>query len=141
MKKLLTMILALALILPVAASAATHVSEVYTLFIDAYTLNREYQAGFDFDSMIFDLIVLSDGKTAYYNKQTWTDGIRTATEIVECGFSSDGDDFVIHFPNGDEFKGYFDPDGNGAWVNLGGTTYFRFSPAAHYDPVGDYTKK
>ena len=141
MKKLITIILILAMILPAAAIASTCVSDVYTLFIDADMYNRLYKSGFDFDSMVFDLIVMSDGKTAYYSKQTWKNGMRTTTDVVECRITSDSSSFTLSFPDGSTLSGYYDPDQNGVWINLGGTAYFRFSSVHRYDVSEDYTKK
>lgn len=140
MKRLITIILILALILPATAIATNCVSDVYTLFIDADMYNRLYKSNFDFDSMVFDFIVMSDGKTAYYSKQTWTNGIRTTTDVVECSIVSDSSTFTISFPDGSSFAGYYDPDQNGVWIDLGGA-YFRFAPVHRYDVSEDYNKK
>lgn len=141
MKKLITIIMAVALVFPAVAGAVTCVSEVYTLFIDADLYNRTYAAGFNYDSMVFDLIIMSDGKTAYYNKQKWVDGYRTTTDVVECVFSSDGETFKLTFPDRSVMDGYYDPDGSSLWLNLGQRTYFRFYPARRYDISIDYKKQ
>ncbi len=141
MKKLITIFLILALVLPAAASAVNHVTGVYTLFIDADTYNKIYGAGFDFDSAIFELIVMSDGKTAYYSRQMWTDGIRTSTDVIECSISfgsETSDPICLSFPNGQVFDGYMDPAGNGLWLTLGGKSYFRFNHVPVYDISVDY---
>ena len=140
MKKLITIILILAMLLPAAASAASYVYDVYNHFIDGNYYNRTFGSGFDFDSMLFELIVMSDERTAYWSKQSWTDGIRSATDVIECKFSSNGSTFTISFPDGTEFDGFYDQDGNGVWVCLGSNTYFRFSPVHSYDAVEDYKR-
>lgn len=141
MKKLLTLILAVTLILPAASSASVCVSNVYTLFIDADTYNRQYGAGFNFDSAIFDLVILSEGKTAYYCKQMWQNGVRTSTDYIECIFTSSGNTFTLTFKDGTVFDGYFDPDQNSVWICFGQNTYFRFSSVHRYDAVDDINKK
>lgn len=141
MKKLIIIILILAMFLPEAASAGTHVDNVYTLYIDAYMYNRTYGSNFDFDSMIFDLIITTDGRTAYYCKQTWKNGIRTTTDMMECKITSNSDTFLLTFPTGEEMDGYYDPEGNGVWMNLGGKTYFRFVTIPSYDITKDYHKE
>lgn len=141
MKKLITIVLILALILPAAAIASNCVSDVYTLFIDADMYNRLYNSNFDFDSAVFDLIVMSDGKTAYYSKQMWSNGIRTTTDVVECRITSDSTSLTITFPDGSSFAGYYDDDQNGVWINLGGKAYFRFAPVHRYDVTEDFTQK
>jgi len=140
MKKLTTLLLVLAMILPASSYAVTCVSEAYTLFIDADMYNKQYNAGFDFDSAIFDLIFMSDGKTVYYCRQMWKQGRHSSTDYIECVFSSGNDSFTITFPDGSSFNGYFDPDQNGVWLSLGGKSYFRFLPVARYNIDEDYKK-
>ena len=141
MKKLITIILILVLALPAAALAINHVSGVYTLFIDADTYNRKYSAGFDFDSAVFELIIMSDGKTAYYSRQMWKSGVRKSTDVIECEiiYGEVPDQFYLSFPDNSSFDGYFDPDGNDLWLSLGGKSHFRFSAVPAYDIITDYT--
>ena len=140
MKKLTAIILAMVLIIPVAASASVCVSDAYILFIDADKYNREYNAGFDFDSAIFELVFESDGKTVYYCRQMWKKGVHTSTDFIECSLSSEGDSFTVSFPDGTVFRGYYDPNQNGVWLTLGGNSYFRFLPVQRYDISVDYKK-
>ena len=141
MKKLITIILILALLLPAAASAVTCVAGVYTLFIDADTYNREFNAGFDFDSAVFELVIMSDYKTAYYSRQRWTNGVRDTTDVIECSISFGSemsDPIYLSIPGSLAFEGYMDPDGNGLWLTLGGKSYFRFNKVPVYDISVDY---
>ena len=142
MRKLIAIILTIAVLLPVSALSVNCVSEVYTLFIDADSYNRSFNAGFDFDSMVFDFIIMSDKKTAYYSKQTWTNGIRTTTDVLECvlAYTDTGEKFIIKFPTGEVLDAYYDPEGNGIWIALGKNAYFRFLPVQHYDVSKDYRK-
>jgi len=140
MKKLIVIILVLVLILPSAASASLHVSDAYTLFIDGDMYKKVYNKNLGYEAVIFNLIIMSDNRTAYYSKQKWENGSYTSTGIVECGFSSDAETFVLSFPNGQTMDGYYDKE-NGVWLNLGQNTYFRFRPAQRYDILSDYIKK
>ena len=140
MKKLLAILLIFVLAMPAAASAVTHVSDVYVLFIDADMLNRLYNSGFAFDSMFIEFIVMSDNKTAYYSKQTWTYGERTTTDVVECTLvHGDSMSFTINFPDGSKFPAYY--DSGSVCINLGGTSYFRFYSVNRFDISKDYEIK
>ena len=140
MKKLIAITMIMILLVPVAASAVTCVAGVYTLFIDADTYNREFGTNFDFDSAVFELVIMSDYKTAYYSRQRWTNGVRDTTDVIECGiiFGEESDPFYLSIPNNPAFDGYWDPDGNGLWLSLGGKSHFKFNAVPVFDISVDY---
>ena len=139
MKKLITVILILTLILPATAAygADLYVSSKYSTFVDAELYNAFFNAGFNFDSQLIDLIIMSDFKTAYYSKEEWANGQRITTGMVKCDYAATSGKFTITFPNGEVFDGYYDDNGEDVWLNLGGA-YFRLCPVHYFDISKDF---
>ena len=130
MKKLIAIILILALLVPAVSSADLSVLSCYSLFIDAEAYNSFFNAGWDYDSMWVSVVIMSDGKTAYYQKEEWTDGERITTGLTKCAYSVNSGKFTLSFSNGEVLSGYYDENDEDMWLNLGGA-YFRLG-SVHY---------
>lgn len=137
MKKLIAIILIMAFVVPVAAYADLYVMGCYSLFIDAYAYNSLFNAGFEYDSMWINLIIMSDGKTAYYQKEQWQNGERITTGLTKCDYSVKSGKFTLSFKTGEKFDGYFDEDDDCVWLNLGGA-YFRLGAVHYFEITKDF---
>ena len=140
MKKLIALILILALAVPAIASADLSVLFCYSLFIDAELYNSVFNAGFDYDSMWISVLIMSDGQTAYYQKEEWKNGERITTGLVKGDYSVKSEKFTISFKNGETFDGYFADDDECIWLNLGGA-YFRLGEVHYFDISKDFRSK
>ena len=137
MKKLIAIILILALLVPAVSSADLSVLSCYSLFIDAEAYNSFFNAGWDYDSMWVSVVIMSDGKTAYYQKEEWTDGERITTGLTKCAYSVNSGKFTLSFSNGEVLSGYYDENDEDMWLNLGGA-YFRLCPVHYFYITKDF---
>lgn len=140
MKRLIAFILIMTLAVPAAALAELSVLSCYSLFIDADMYNSFFNAGFDYESMWLSVVIMSDGQTAYYQKEEWSNGERITTGLTKCDYSVKSGKFTLSFKNGEVFSGYYDDESDDMWLRLGGSggAYFRLSPVHYFNIATDF---
>ena len=137
MKKLLTLLLILALLLPAAALAEDHdpfrIVKHYSLHIDSYAGSAMPAKGgsvFDFDSETYDLYLASDGVPGYLITTTCTTGF-----FINSGMSKvsvvtlNGQTFLLD-PAGNHINIMYDENGD-LWIDLG-LHYYRMHLVDHF---------
>ena len=134
MKKLISLILALSIILCSFsfAMADRHILTHYSLFIDGEFYNSFFNAGFDFDTQMFDIYLYDDFTGALFCKEEWYRGQRISSGMIEVTYKSSNGSFSLIFDDGSSFDGYWDENDEDLWLNLGGA-YFRFCPVHSFD--------
>lgn len=117
MKRFLSLLLVLS-ILPVAALADPGVVLCYRMNHYAAAFNEDHPGYFDYDTMIIDLYLMDDFKTAYYSKTIWANGKIDTTGFVRCTVTSAGDGkHVLSFPNQETMIFYYDEDSR-LWLQM-----------------------
>ena len=122
MKKLFCLLFLL-LFLPLSSSADPGVVLCYRMNHYAAAYNENHPGYFPYDTMIVDVYLMDDFKTAYYTKTEWIDGKIETTGFVKCIVSKgENNNYVLTFPNNE--KMYFDYDENGDfWLTMEYGTY------------------
>lgn len=143
MKKLITVILILVLLLPVLAIADTwpdRIIEHYSLLIDSHEGRAMTAVGSpifgDFDSFTLDWYVLSDGKTGYILETECVSGVflnhgvRKVTRVDRGGTSYLVDD------DGNHLNIMTDDDGT-VWIEFG----YGYCRMQKVTPISAYTDR
>ena len=141
MKKLITLLLILAMALPAAALSESdgplYVEKHLSLFIDSHDNGFNYGNGsgrlFTFDSYTLDLYMLSDQKTGYLMETTCIDGIFLSSGTQEVKLAEINGKLRIVYTGGNYFNAEWDENGEDLWITLDRGS-FRMQPAkkAHY---------
>ena len=140
MKKLITIILILALALPALALAESegplYVEKHYSLHIDSHDNGFNYGNGsrlFTFDSYTLDLYLMSDQKNGYLMETTCIDGIFLSSGTMEVKLVDFNGALRIVYSGGNYLTAEWDENGEDLWVTLDRGA-FRMHPVAkaHY---------
>ena len=108
MKKLFCLLLVLFL-LPVVSLADPGVVLCYRMNHYAAAYNEDHPGYFAYDSMIVDLYLMDDFKTAYYSKTIWSSGSIETTGLVKCTTARTADGkYLLSFPNGETMQFYYE---------------------------------
>jgi len=140
MKKLITMILILALALPALALAEDeyYITDHYALHINDHSGNSTAVNGgrmFDFDSMTVDLFITSEQGTAYLITTTCTSGVFLSSGVQKVRIVTIGDQSLIVNDSGDSMSLDWDEDGD-LWIDFG-LSYFRMQHVKNMDAYND----
>ena len=141
MKKLITMLLILAILLPAAALAEDNYRIVkhYALLIDSHAGDAVPPKGgsyFDFDSLTLDLFLASDDKTGYIIETQCISGIffnngMKKVTLVEMN----GNTYLVD-DAGNHINLQTDENGD-LWIDFGIGYYFRMRPVDHVSVYKD----
>lgn len=141
MKKLISVLLILALLLPLAALADDfYIARHYSLHINAHTGKTTSPKGgsmFDFDSVTMDLFLTSDGENGYMIETTCTSGIFFSSGIYQVRLVTVGGNSFIVDNNGNNYAVTFDENGTDLWLNTS-RGLFRFRLVEYMDPFTDW---
>ena len=108
MKRFICLLFVLFL-LPVVSFADPGVVLCYRMNHYAAAYNEDHPGYFNYDTMIVDLYLMDDFKTAYYSKTVWSDGNIETTGFVKCTTSRTADGkYFLSFPNGEIMQFYYD---------------------------------
>lgn len=141
MKKLISVLLALAVLFSVSFSLADRcILDHYSLFVDGSFYNAFFNAGFDYDTLMYDFYLYDDFTGGLLSKEQWSGGKRTSSGMIEVKYKSSGDSFSLVFDDGSSYEGYWDENGDDLWLDLGGA-YFRFCPVHSFDIQKDFKGK
>ena len=123
MKKLLTLILILALALPALAIAddPLYIDKHYSLFINSH--DGQFVSGkggriFTFDSYTLDLYLCSDQKTGYLIETTYVDGIFLNSGMSKVSLVDIGNKTMLVYENGDNMEIERDENGRDLWIKM-----------------------
>ena len=141
MKKLITLLLILALALPASTLAESegplYVEKHYSLHIDSHDNGFNYGNGsgrlFTFDSYTLDLYLMSDQKNGYLMETTCIDGIFLSSGTQEVKLVDFNGQLRIVYAGGNYFNAEWDENGEDLWITLERGD-FRMQPVAkaHY---------
>ena len=140
MRKLITIILILALAMPALAMAESKgpldVEKRYSLHIDSHDNGFNYGNGsrlFTFDSYTLDLYLMTDQKTGYLMETTCIDGIFLSSGTMEVKLVDFNGALRIVYSGGNYLTAEWDENGEDLWVTLDRGA-FRMQPVAkaHY---------
>ena len=121
MKRFVCLLFVLILI-PVVSLAGTGVVLCYRMNHYAAAYNEDHPGYFAYDSMIIDLYLMDDFKTAYYSKTVWSGDAVESTGFVKCTVSDTSDKkHLLSFPNGETMLFYYD-EGE-LWLQMENGTY------------------
>ena len=142
MKKLITVTLILALLLPAAAMTDAlpfRIVEHYTLLIDSHEVSQNAPFNStvftDFDSMTLDWYVASDGQTGYIMKTTCMAGVFFNHGIQKITRVDIGDKSYLVDDSGNHMNIMTDENGE-VWIDFG-LSYFRMQKVEHIDAYTD----
>lgn len=123
MKKLITIIMILALTLPALALAddPMYIDKHYSLFINSH--DGQFVSGkggriFTFDSYTADLFLSSDGKTGYLIETTYVDGIFLNNGMSKVSLVEIGNKTALVYENGDNIEIERDENGRDLWMKM-----------------------
>lgn len=139
MKKLLTVVLILSILLPATVCFAERemLLAQYVLYIDGNFYNSFFNAGFDYDTLVFNVYFLSDFSGCYIHKQEWENGWRKDYSVVKTSYIKDGDGFKLVYEDGSFHSGKWDENGDDMWLDLNGG-WFRLVPVHSFDIQKDF---
>lgn len=139
MKRFVILILIIALVLPAASCFADRemLLAQYVLYIDGDFYNSFFNAGFDYDTLVYEVYFLSDFSGCYIHKQEWKDGWRKDYGIVKTSYIKDGDGFKLVYEDGSSTPGKWDENDEDLWLDLNGG-WFRFVPVHSFDIQKDW---
>lgn len=141
MKRFLSVFLFLCILFSVSASLADkHLYAHYSLFIDGDFYNKIFNAGFDFDTQMYELFLYDDFSAALFNKEEWYRGQRINYGLKYVTYKNTSDGFTLTFEDGSIIDGYWDENDDDLWLNLGGV-YLRLCPVHSFDIQKDMTSK
>ena len=144
MKRIVLIILVFAIVLSVSSAFADkHLFAHYSVFIDGEFYNTFFNAGFKFDTQMYDFYLYDDFSGGLFCKEEWYKGKRSNSGMNEVKYTSTGSgNFKLSFADGSSFNGYWDPENDeDIWICLGGKTYFRFTPVHSFDIQKDMVEK
>lgn len=128
MKKLVTIILILALLLPAASLADDLcIARHYTIHIDGTSPALRTQYGsrlFDYDSFTMDLFLTNDLVNGYMFQTQYTSGIFLNSGMIQCKIATVMDQKYLVNGSGDNFPIMEDDESDDLWINFG-RGYFR----------------
>ena len=141
MKKLLTIILAVALILPAAALADDpYIVRHYTLHIDGVRANSSSGKGgsavFDFDSFTADLYLTADLEHGYYMETTSASGIFLNSGMTQVRLVEVGGNLYLADGAGNNRPAKYDEAGD-LWINYG-RGFYRFQLVEPFSVYSDW---
>lgn len=125
MKKIIALVMSVMLLLiSTCAGANAFFYDRQTLILDGASYNEFANTGFDFDTLIMDIILMSD-KTFWYQKTEMLNDKVSSTGWIHGDVVSKKGEFTFIFPNGETFGGYYEDDD--LWLEQSGH-YFRMHP-------------
>jgi len=140
MKKLITLILILAMILPAAALADDpfRIVQHYSLHIDSYAGSAMPPKGgtiFDFDSETYDLYLASDGETGFLISTTCTSGYFINSGMSKVSIVTlNGQTFLLDSA-GNHTNIMYDENGE-LWIDMG-LHYYRMHLVENFNMYYD----
>ena len=140
MKKLITLILILALALPALALAddAFRITKHYSMHIDSYAGDAMPPKGgkmFDFDSETVDLYLASDGTTGYLISTTCTAGLFINSGMAKVSVVDLNGQMFLLDDAGNHRNIRYDEDGD-LWIDMG-LHYYRMHLVDHVNMYRD----
>ena len=128
MKKLITAILILALLLPAAALAEDLcIARHYAIHIDGTSPALKTQNGgrlFDYDSFTMDLFLTNDLVNGYMFQTKYISGVFLNSGMIQCKIATVQDQKYLVNGSGDNFPIMEDDESDDLWINFG-RGYFR----------------
>jgi hypothetical protein len=115
-------ILFVLVLLPVISFADPGVVLCYRMNHYAAAYNEDHPGYFDYDTMMVDLYMMDDFKTAYYMKTVWTDGKIDTTGFVHCTIQKSDGKYSLIFDDGSCFYFYYD-DASNLWLEMNGGSF------------------
>lgn len=139
MKKLITVILILALILPAAALAAdSYLVEHYALLIDAESAKTGKDASpFDFDSLTIDLYMTADQEHGYLNITRSVYGVFLNDGMIQVRLVDIDGSLYIVTGSGDNFPVRKDDETGDMWIAYG-ASFFRMHRVEPFNLYSDW---
>lgn len=138
MKKLITIVLILAMLLPAAAcSESLRVVRHYSLLIDSATTASNSGNMFDFDSLTVDLFITSDENLCYYIETTCIAGIFVSGGAVACRMIERGDTMMLVDESGNSRPIRKDESSGDLWIDIG-RGFFRMRLVEPFDIYSDW---
>jgi len=144
MKKLLAVILILALLLP-AAAALADTNSFY--IVKHYTLNINGNSGqlvagkggkvFEFDSFTVDLYLDAEGKNGYYMETTCMDGLFLSNGTYSCRVADTMHGPRLVLSSGENLAIEFDDENDSVWLQFA-RGWFRLQLAPSFDMYSDW---
>ena len=120
MKRFFALFLAALLSFSVPASAAPErLDQYYACFYDAYTYGQLLNKSLSFDTLFLELFFTTKDDTVYYSKKMWKSGQLDDTGVVSAVYAESGNNFTITMPDDTVFSGYWDPDNDAVWLDIG----------------------
>ena len=142
MKKLISVLLILALLLPLAALADDfYIARHFTLHINAHTDETHAVKGGsmfkDFDSLTMDLFLSADGKSGYMLETQCVSGLFVSSGVYQVSLVTiAGRDYLLD-NTGDRYPVAFDENGSDLWLTTSLGT-FRFHLVESMNPLTDW---
>lgn len=137
MKKIIAIILILAVILPSAAlSEELYIAKHYSILINSHELiTGKGSASFDFDSLTIDLYIKGDGESGYLNITRCIAGIFLNDGMLPVRIVTIGGEKYIVSDSGSNLTLREDEGSNDLWISYG-NSYFKL----HYvEPFNLYS--
>lgn len=144
MKKLFCLLIVLVVAFSCFSSFALadkHLFAHYSLFVDGEFYNSFFNAGFKFDTQMYDVYLYDDFSGALFSKEEWYYGQRINYGLKEAKYTSSSSSFTLTFDDGSTISGYWDENDEDMWLNLGGDSYFRLHPVPSFDIQKDMVNK
>ena len=146
MKRLLALVLVILFVFSAAPSLADGDHYLYAhfaLFIDGNFYNSFFNAGFDYDTLMYDFYLYDDFSGGLFMKEEWFMGDRINYGLKEVRYEKDGDGaFKLVFEDNSFIRGYWDPEiDDDIWLNFGGDMYFRLTAVPSFDIQKDLVEK
>ena len=143
MKKLIAVILILALLLSAAAALSEgesfRIVRHYSLFIDGRAPQIYTAKGgklFDFDSFTVDIYLDEEGTNGYYIDTTCTDGLFLTSGMDKIRVMDKWGQLLIIFGNGENIPIEWDEDGS-LWLQFS-RGWFRLQQVTGFDVSADW---
>ena len=127
--------------LPVVSLADQYLFAHYSLFIDGEFYNSIFNAGFNFDTQVFNLYLYNDFIGGIFHKVEWVNGERKDYGDSSFTYVKGSPYFTIVYSDGSSMRGFWDDNDDDIWINLGGNSVFRFCPVHSFDIQKDMVNK
>ncbi|MBQ1789367.1 MAG: hypothetical protein II008_04250 [Oscillospiraceae bacterium] len=144
MKKLLSLLLILALALPALALAESseplYVNKHYAMHLDSHENGFASGKGgriFTFDSYTLDLYLMTDQKTGYLLETTCIDGVFLSSGTMEVKMVDFNGTLRIIYSGGNYLTAEWDENGEDLWITLDRGT-FRMRPIEIINASNDW---
>ena len=123
MKRLITIILILAMIVPAAAVAdAVYIARHYAIHIDATAPSLMTPTGgrlFDYDSFTMDLYLANDLENGYMFQTQYASGIFLNSGMIQCKIATIQDKKYLVNGSGDNYPIMDDDETGDLWIDFG----------------------